>query len=69
MEASWNRISTISGAQTSEDVIAYWEGLRSKEDRMRQLVKLAEDREAAAKAEIAALLVSEDRGGVQERVG
>lgn len=58
MEASWNRIGTISGAQTSEDVIAYWEGLKAKEDRMRQLVRLAEDREAAAKAEIAALLVS-----------
>jgi hypothetical protein len=24
MEASWNRISSISGAQTSEEVIAYW---------------------------------------------
>lgn len=26
MEASWNRIRTISGADTPDDVIAYWEG-------------------------------------------
>ena len=26
MEYSWNRIRTISGADTPEDVIAYWEG-------------------------------------------
>ena len=38
MEASWNRIRTISGAENSEDVIAYWEGLRSKELQMRDLV-------------------------------
>lgn len=28
MEASWNRIRTISGADTPDDVIAYWEGER-----------------------------------------
>mmetsp|Transcript_13769 Transcript_13769/g.29648 ORF Transcript_13769/g.29648 Transcript_13769/m.29648 type:complete len:722 (-) Transcript_13769:508-2673(-) len=56
MEASWNRIRTISGAETSEDVIAYWEGLKAKEEQMRELVKLAEQREAAAKSEIAKLL-------------
>ncbi len=50
MEASWNRIRTISGAETSEDVIAYWEGLKAKEEQMRELVKLAEQREAAAKS-------------------
>ncbi|KAG1673703.1 hypothetical protein FOA52_010572 [Chlamydomonas sp. UWO 241] len=58
MEASWNRISTISGAQEAEDVIAYWEGLRAKEEQMRQLVRIAEEREARAKEEIAALLGS-----------
>ncbi len=26
MEASWNRIRTISGADTPEEVLAYWEG-------------------------------------------
>jgi hypothetical protein len=26
MEMSWNRIRTISGADTPDDVIAYWEG-------------------------------------------
>ena len=26
MEAAWNRLRTISGADTPEDVIAYWEG-------------------------------------------
>lgn len=26
MEASWNRLRTISGADTPDDVIAYWEG-------------------------------------------
>jgi hypothetical protein len=65
MEASWNRVSTISGAQTSEEVIAYWEGLKAKEDQMRQLVRLAETREAAAKAEIAQLL--ESRAQMYER--
>lgn len=28
MEASWNRIRTISGAETADDVITYWEGLK-----------------------------------------
>jgi hypothetical protein len=60
MEASWNRIRTMSGAETSDDVIAYWEGLRSKETQMRELVRLAEQREAAAKAEISSML--EGRG-------
>lgn len=27
MEASWNRLRTISGADTPADVIGYWEGL------------------------------------------
>ncbi|KAJ9514487.1 hypothetical protein QJQ45_016222 [Haematococcus lacustris] len=58
MEASWNRIRTISGAESAEDVIQYWQGLRSKEDQMRELVKLAEQREHAAKLEIAKLLES-----------
>lgn len=26
MEAQWNRLRAISGAETPEDVIAYWEG-------------------------------------------
>ena len=34
MEASWNRIRTLSGAETAEDVIAYWEGLKAKEDQV-----------------------------------
>eukprot|EP00983_Pelagomonas_calceolata_P069126 1150259-Pelagomonas_calceolata.AAC.6 len=89
MEASWNRIRTISGAETAEDVIMYWEGLKAKEEQschdvcaaaegfwhvqngstgsassslvaahMRELVRLAENREAAAKGEIAKLLES-----------
>eukprot|EP00798_Chlamydomonas_sp_ICE-L_P002954 gene2954-12960_t len=58
MEASWNRIRTISGAETAEDVIAYWEGLKAKEEQMRELVKLAEAREAAAKSDITRLLES-----------
>ncbi|KAK9808645.1 hypothetical protein WJX72_001158 [[Myrmecia] bisecta] len=56
MEASWYRLHTISGADTPEEVIAYWEGLRSKEENMRELVRLAEVREARAKEEMAALL-------------
>lgn len=58
MEASWNRIRTISGADTPEEVIAYWEGLKAKEESMRELVRFAEKREAAAKEEIAKLLDS-----------
>jgi hypothetical protein len=34
MEASWNRIRTISGAETAEDVITYWEGLKAKEEQV-----------------------------------
>jgi len=34
MEASWNRIRTISGAETAEDVIMYWEGLKAKEEQV-----------------------------------
>lgn len=34
MEASWNRIRTISGAETAEDVIQYWEGLKAKEEQV-----------------------------------
>ncbi|KAG2493525.1 hypothetical protein HYH03_008339 [Edaphochlamys debaryana] len=58
MEHSWNRIRTISGADTPEEVLAYWEGLKAKEEQMRALVSLAEAREADAKAEIAGLLES-----------
>jgi hypothetical protein len=36
MEASWNRIRTISGAETAEDVITYWEGLKAKEEQVRE---------------------------------
>ena len=39
MEASWNRIRTMSGAESSEEVIQYWEGLRAKEAQMRELVR------------------------------
>ena len=49
MEASWNRLRTISGADEPEGVIAYWEGLKSKEENMRQLVHSAEEMEAAVK--------------------
>jgi chromosome segregation ATPase len=38
MEASWNRIRTISGAETAEDVIAYWEGLKAKGEQARVCV-------------------------------
>ncbi|GIL76072.1 hypothetical protein Vretimale_5681 [Volvox reticuliferus] len=65
MEHSWNRIRTISGADTPEEVLAYWDGLKAKEEQMRQLVALAEQREAAAKAEIAALLGN--RSGMYEK--
>eukprot|EP00798_Chlamydomonas_sp_ICE-L_P004200 gene4200-14305_t len=74
MEASWNRIRATSGAETAEDVIAYWEGLRAKEEQMRELVKLAEGREASAKAEIGKLIESrsfmfEKPEGTQEQEG
>lgn len=58
MEASWNRIRTVTGAETAEDVIVHWEGLKAKEEQMRELVRLAEAREAAAKADITKLLES-----------
>jgi hypothetical protein len=35
MEASWNRVRTISGAETADDVILYWQGLRAKEEQVR----------------------------------
>lgn len=38
MEASWNRLRSISGAQTTEDVIDYFFSLRRKEENMRELV-------------------------------
>jgi hypothetical protein len=50
MEASWNRLRTITGADEPEEVIAYWEGLKSKEENMRQLVAASEASEAAVKA-------------------
>ncbi|KAG2438191.1 hypothetical protein HXX76_005797 [Chlamydomonas incerta] len=65
MEHSWNRIRTISGADTPEEVLAYWEGLKAKEEQMRSLVSLAEQRESSAKSEIAALL--ENRSGMYEK--
>jgi outer membrane protein assembly factor BamD (BamD/ComL family) len=49
MEASWNRLRTITGADEPEEVIAYWEGLKSKEENMRQLVAAAEATEASVK--------------------
>ena len=49
MEASWNRLRTITGADEPEEVIAYWEGLKSKEENMRQLVAASEAQEAAVK--------------------
>eukprot|EP00798_Chlamydomonas_sp_ICE-L_P014198 gene14198-20168_t len=59
MEASWNRIRTMS------DVIAYWEGLNAKEEQMRELVRLSEARESAAKIEITKLF--ESRAGMFEK--
>eukprot|EP00879_Flechtneria_rotunda_P017327 GHRR01018151.1.p1 GENE.GHRR01018151.1~~GHRR01018151.1.p1 ORF type:complete len:898 (+),score=438.17 GHRR01018151.1:161-2854(+) len=66
MEASWNRLRAISGAETPNEVIEYWQskahvedpGLKSKEQRMHDLVALAESREAACKAEITQLLAN-----------
>lgn len=58
MEASWYRLHSISGADTPEEVISYWEGLRTKEENMRELVRLAEVREAQAKQELVHLLQS-----------
>ncbi|PNH05351.1 hypothetical protein TSOC_008393 [Tetrabaena socialis] len=65
MEHSWNRIRAISGADTPEEVLAYWESLKAKEEQMRQLVALAEQREAGAKAEIGSLL--ENQAGMYEK--
>ncbi|KAF8062960.1 hypothetical protein HT031_003799 [Scenedesmus sp. PABB004] len=58
LEASWNRLRAISGADTPGEVVEYWQGLKSKEARMRELVALAERREAACKAEIGRLLAA-----------
>ena len=56
MEASWNRLRSISGAQTTEDVIGYFFSLRSKEENMRELVAQAEKREAKAKTTLGEML-------------
>ncbi|KAA6428968.1 MAG: hypothetical protein FRX49_01078 [Trebouxia sp. A1-2] len=56
MEAAWYRLHSISGAATPDQVIAYWEGLRSKEENMRELVRLAEVREVQAKEQMTGLL-------------
>mmetsp|Transcript_26138 Transcript_26138/g.62178 ORF Transcript_26138/g.62178 Transcript_26138/m.62178 type:complete len:855 (+) Transcript_26138:308-2872(+) len=56
MEASWNRLRSISGAQTTEEVINYFFSLRSKEENMRELVSQAEKREAKAKQTLAEML-------------
>jgi hypothetical protein len=53
MEASWNRLRTISGADEPEEVIAYWEGLKSKEENMRHLVHTAEESEVGVKVRAA----------------
>ena len=58
MEASWNRLRSISGAQTTEDVIGYFFSLRSKEENMRELVAQAEKREAKAKTTLGEMLDS-----------
>lgn len=34
MEASWNRIRTVSGAESADDVITFWEGLKAKEEQV-----------------------------------
>eukprot|EP00775_Hariotina_reticulata_P005882 gene5882-6123_t len=49
MEASWNRLRAISGAETPDQVVEYWQGLKAKEQRMHELVAIAERREAACK--------------------
>lgn len=56
MEASWNRLRSISGAQTTEEVIGYFFSLRSKEENMRELVAQAEKREAKAKQTLGEML-------------
>ncbi|KAF6261763.1 hypothetical protein COO60DRAFT_1636588 [Scenedesmus sp. NREL 46B-D3] len=58
MEASWNRLRAISGAETPNEVVEYWQGLKAKEQHMHELVALAEHREAACKSEISQLLAS-----------
>jgi hypothetical protein len=30
MEAAWARLHTLTGADTPQDIIAFWEGARSK---------------------------------------
>lgn len=49
MEVSWNRLRSITGAAAPEEVIAYWEGLKSKEENMRQLVAASEATESNVK--------------------
>jgi len=56
LEASWNRLRAISGGETPEQVVRYWDGLKSKEQSMMGLVHLAERREATCKQEMAALM-------------
>lgn len=58
MEASWNRLRSISGAQTTEEVIDYFFSLRRKEENMRELVSQAEAREARAKTTLGEMLDS-----------
>lgn len=56
METSWNRLRTITGADAPEEVIAFWEGLKSKEEHMQQLVAAAEAQEASIKVQLTTLV-------------
>ncbi|KAL4440036.1 hypothetical protein ABPG75_003037 [Micractinium tetrahymenae] len=56
LEATWARLHGICGANDAEELLTYWKELKAKEASMRELVRLAEVREARAKQEMAALL-------------
>ncbi|CAL8470111.1 g9653 [Coccomyxa elongata] len=58
MEAGWARLHTTTGADSPEEVIGFWEELKSKEASMKELVRLAEEAEVTAKANMATLLNS-----------
>lgn len=63
MEASWNRLRSISGAQTTEEVIDYFFSLRRKEENMRELVAQVGRRPAAPRPRCAIALLAPCHAG------
>eukprot|EP00210_Caulerpa_lentillifera_P001875 g1804.t1 len=52
LENTWNKLCSVSGADSVDGIISYWQGVKSKGIAMKELVETKEIQEASAKKEL-----------------